>query len=431
MNLFLREDLLQYIWQHQYLHRSELTTTSGERVQVLHPGTLNRNQGPDFLQARIQIGNATWAGAVELHIKSSDWIRHGHSHDPNYEPVVLHVVWEMDVVVNNIPVIELRGRVSASLMERYATLMHQEQFIPCENLFQPLPDLNWIAWRERLLTERLLRRKEELDRVLEKYHYNWEELCWQLLARNFGMRLNADAFEAVAATLPVAWVNRYRSHPLRLEALLLGQAGLLEGPFSELYPRQLQKEYRHLARALGLQPVSIRCVHLRMRPVNFPAVRLAQLARVMNRSTGLFAQLRDASTIDQVKQLVQVQATPYWDTHYRVGEPARPQVKKVGDMLANNVVINTAVPLLFAYAQYLQDAGLAEKALSWMEQIDAEPNQVVAQFRELGFPGRTAADSQALLELKKQYCDEHKCLDCTVGHHLLKMLPTDVTRCAT
>ena len=420
MTLFLNEQLLQYIWQHQYFNPSELKTIGGEPVVVLHPGSWNFNQGPDFYHARLDMGGTVWAGTVELHMRTSDWLRHGHEGDPGYDAVVLHVVWEHDVIVNDIPVLELKGRISRVLLEQYAHLMHQASFIPCEGILKPIPPLTWQNWRERLLTERLLRRRKELDGMLSQNQHNWEEICWQMLARNFGMRLNADAFEAVAQTLPLTQIYRHRHDLFKLEALLMGQAGLLRGRFRDDYPRSLQKEYHALGRKLELQPITIPCVYLRMRPVNFPGIRLSQLAALLHRQQRYFSLFRDSKSVKDIRELLDVAASAYWNAHYRFDEPAAACPKQVGDMLADNIIVNTAIPLLFTYAQYLRDQHLLDKVLGWLEEIRPEKNQIVRTYQLAGFPAESAADSQALLEMKKQYCEQHRCLDCSVGSFLLK-----------
>lgn len=420
MTLFLNEQLLQYIWQYQFFNTSEMRTSTGEPLRILHPGTWNTNQGPDFQNARIQIGETIWAGTVELHRRSSDWNRHEHTGDEHYQAVVLHVVWENDVVVNDIPIFELQGRVPGLLLERYEQLLHQAAFIPCEDILQSIPDLLWQSWRERLLMERLLRRKNELDSLLQQTQHNWEEVCWWMLARNFGMRLNAEAFEAMARSIPYSLIGRNRHQLPQLEALLMGMAGLLRGRFHDAYPKYLQKEFQTIIRKTGVQPISTPCVFLRMRPMNFPGIRLAQLARLLQQSFHLFAAIRDSNSVKEIRQLVNVQASEYWDTHYRFDESSTPIIKQVGDMLADNIVVNTAIPLLFTYAQYLQDQRLLDKALHWLEEIKAEKNNVVHSFQLLGFPVFSSADSQALLELKRSYCEQHKCLDCALGNFLLK-----------
>ncbi|MCR6720706.1 MAG: DUF2851 family protein [Chitinophagaceae bacterium] len=420
MTLYLNEQLLQYIWQYQYFNASELCTTDGEPIEMLHPGTWNFNQGPDFHHARLKIADVVWAGTVELHMRSSDWSRHGHAGDPNYDAVILHVVWEHDVAVNDIPVLELKGRISGLLLEQYERLMHQELFIPCEDIFKPVPELAWLSWRERLLTERLYRRKLELDEVLIQTKNDWDEVCWRMLARNFGMRLNADAFEAMAQTIPHTQIARISHDRFKLEALLMGQAGLLKGRFHEDYPRSLQKEYYALSRKLKVQPITIPCVYLRMRPVNFPGIRLSQLAGLMSRTQRLFTKFRDGESVKEMREMLNVSASSYWDTHYRFDEESAHLQKQMGDMLADNIIVNTAVPLVFAYGQQHHDQRLLEKALGWLDEIKAEKNHIVHAFQLAGFRVESSADSQALLEMKKRYCEQHRCLECSIGNFLLK-----------
>lgn len=420
MELFLQERLLQFIWQHQYFDRRELTSTRGESITIQNPGKLNRNQGPDFEDARVRIGQTDWAGKVELHVFSSDWNRHGHAADAQYNNVILHVVWEQDRVVNDIPVVELKGRVPGILLQHYEQLMHQSAFIACEHIYQRVPELVWTGWRERLLTERLLRRMAEMEPLLRQTQFDWEQLCWRMLARNFGMRLNADAFDDMARSLPLALISKHRQDRFQLEALLMGQAGLLKGPFHDHYPRSLQKEYKALAKKYGLQPISIPCVYLRMRPVNFPGIRLSQLAALLGRQDHLFATIRDSTSVKEIRELASVPASHYWETHFRFDESAAPSPKQTGAMLADSIVINTAIPLLFTYAHKRHDQRLLDKALHWFAELKPEKNHIVMAFQQLGLPTESSADSQALLELKKHYCEVHRCLECAIGNHLLK-----------
>lgn len=420
MTLFLNEQLLQYIWQHQYFDSAGLATIDGEPINVLHPGTWNFHQGPDFHHARLKIGSTLWAGTVELHMRTSDWQRHGHEGDEHYDAVILHVVWEHDKPVNDIPVVELKGRVPGVLLEHYGRLMHQAQFIPCEDILKPIPDIHWHSWRERLLTERLLRKKSEIDHSILQLQNNWEELCWRMLARNFGMRLNGDAFEAMARSLPLNIIARHRHDRFKLEALLMGQAGLLRGKLSDDYPRSLQKEYNHLSRKLKLQPVTIPCVYLRMRPVNFPGIRLSQMAALLHREHQVFSFFRDCRSLKDIRALMNLTASSYWDTHYRFDEVSTHSPKQVGDMLVDNVIVNTAVPLLFAYVHQLKNEPMLEKVLEWLQEIRPEKNHIVHAYQLAGFKVDSAADSQALLEMKKHYCEQHRCLDCSVGNYLLK-----------
>jgi uncharacterized protein DUF2851 len=281
------ERLLQFIWQLGYFNKNSLATTNGQTLQIIFPGNYNTNQGPDFSQARIKIDNTIWAGNIELHVKTSDWEKHRHQGDKNYDSVVLHVVWEDDSHSHQslenetekpLSVLELKDKVSKLLLSRYEDLMHSSTFIPCQEIVQSVPEIIWKAWKERLMAERLIRKAATIENYLRQNNFHWEETCWWLLARNFGLNVNSDAFELIARSISMPVLSKHKHQVNQLEALLFGQAGLLKEKFIEDYPRMLQKEYKFLRSKYGLIPVPCSVFFLRMRPGNFPTIRLAQLA---------------------------------------------------------------------------------------------------------------------------------------------------------
>jgi Protein of unknown function (DUF2851) len=417
----MNERLLQYIWQFRHFNPHQLLTTSGEPVRVLFPGKLNRNQGPDFLESRIQIGTTTWIGHVELHIRSTDWDRHGHQQDPNYRNVILHVVWEQDQnpskpsAAANIPTLELKERVTVLLLERYQSLMNTQLFVPCEKHIAEVNDLVWIAWRERLLVERLLRTSVMLKVFLQKNHFHWEETCWWMMARNFGIRINADAFEAIARSIPLTVLARHKHSIHQLEALLLGQAGLLNEEFEDEYPKLLKREYRFLKQKYQLREADITVSFLRMRPSAFPTVRLAQLAMLVHHSLHLFSLLKEANSITELVKLFDITANDYWHYHYVLHQSSAFRAKHLGRQMVENILINTVVPLLFTYGNYCNDTHYSDKAITWLEALSAERNHIITNWSAIGIIPKNAAESQALIELKNHYCDHKRCLDCAVG----------------
>ena len=414
------ERLLQFIWQFQYFNRSELTTCTGESLLIFFQGHYNKNQGPDFTTARIRLKETTWAGSIELHIKTSDWMRHRHESDTNYQNVILHVVWEHDQPVNNIPVLELKHRVSGLLLRRYESLMEASSFIPCDKSIHTIPTLHFASWKERLLAERMLRKNNIITEYLKQNKYHWEEMFWSLIARSFGMKVNADAFEAIARSVPLTLLAKQKYQLHHVEALLFGQAGLLEKDFTEAYPQLLKREYRFLQRKYELRPIYAPLLFLRMRPGNFPTVRLAQLAMLIYESVHLFSRIRDADTIQEVKAMLHITANDYWHYHYRFDELSVFKKKTIGSTMMCNIIINTIVPVLFAYGHYHGENAYKQKALQWLEAVDPELNTVTKGFLNLEVTCQSAYDSQALLELKSNYCDHKKCLDCAIGNLLLK-----------
>ncbi len=417
----MNERLLQFIWQHLYFNKEQLTTADGDSIQIISQGLLNSNQGPDFLHAKILINNVTWAGNVELHIKTSDWDKHGHTDDAHYNNIILHAVWEHDVKEEqSIPVVELKNRVSSALLQRYNELMQQNEFIPCEKQLSVISDLVWTSWKERMIAERLYEKNEKINQLLSETNHHWEETFWQLLARNFGIPVNADAFESIAKTISNNTLAKYKNQIHQLEALLLGQAGLLNGEFTEDYPVMLQKEYLFLQKKHQLQPVKQLLRFLRMRPSNFPSIRLAQLAMLIQQSSHLFSKVIEADDFNSIKQLLTVTANDYWHYHYMLNEPAPFRKKKLGNMMIENILINTIIPVLYAYAQYHKNEKLKQKAIQWLQQLPKEKNSITQKWEATGAIHQTAFDSQALLYLKKNYCNARRCLSCAIGNSILK-----------
>ena len=422
---FMTERLLQFIWQFQYFNKSELAAATGENVQIIFPGHYNTNQGPDFTDAKIRIDNTTWAGTVELHTKTSDWNKHEHQHDSNYNNVILHVVWENDIIANNVPVIELKSRVSKILLQRYEELMNSSAFIACEKSIHTVRDITWKSWKERVLAERLLRKSGTVETYLEQNNYHWEETFWWLLARNFGMKVNADAFESVARSIPLPILAKHKNQVHQLEALLFGQAGLLEkNPNSyreeDDYLLLLRKEYDFLQGKYTIRPIPMPIHFLRMRPGNFPTIRLAQLAMLVYGSGHLFSKIKDAGAVKEIKGWFDVTANDYWHYHYRFDEIAAFKKKKLGDTMIDNIIINTIVPVLFAYGNYHREQKYKDRALQWLEETADESNSITKGFRKIGIENKNGYDSQGLIELKNEYCNKKRCLDCGIGNAILK-----------
>lgn len=416
----MTERLLQFIWQFQYFNKNELLTVANEQVQIIFPGQYNSNQGPDFTDAKIKIADTTWAGTVELHLKTSDWKKHAHQNDENYNNVILHVVWEDDASINDLPVLELKNRVSKILLERYEELMHSQSFIPCEKMISTVREITWKSWKERLLAERLLRKAGIVETYLQQNNYHWEETFWWMLARNFGMKVNADAFEAIARSIPLTVLAKQKNQIHQLEALLLGQGGLLEVKFTEDYPLLLQKEYRFQQSKHSIKPVQLPLHFLRMRPGNFPTIRLAQLAMLVHGSAHLFSKIKEADSLKEIKDWFDVTANDYWHYHYHFDETSVFKKKKLGTSMIDNIIINTGVPVLFAYGNYHSEQKYKDKALRWLEETATENNAITKGFQQIGIENKNAYDSQGLIELKNEYCGKKRCLDCGVGNALLK-----------
>jgi hypothetical protein len=420
----MNERLLQFIWQFQYYNKSGLSTVAGDPVQVISPGIINTNQGPDFSGARIKIAKTTWAGMIEMHIRTSDWKRHHHGNDRNYSSVVLHVVWEDDEMADDpkqaIPVLELRERVSKILLQRYDSFMNNTSFIPCGQGILQVRGLTWKSWKERLLAERLLRKSSVVEGFLRQSNHHWEESFWWIMARNFGLPVNASAFESIARSISVNVLAKHKSQIHQLEAILFGQAGLLEDDFAEDYPRLLQKEYRFLKAKYKLRPIYQVVFFLRMRPGNFPTVRLAQLAALLHESSHLFSRIKEAASVKEIRKWFELPANDYWHYHYRFDDLSSFKKKGIGESMTRHIIINTIVPVLFAYGNYNNEVKYKIKALQWLEETAAERNAIIRGFEQMGIENKNAFDSQSLIELKNEYCNKKRCLECAVGNWLLK-----------
>lgn len=414
----MNERLLQFIWQHQYFNKEQLLTASGQVVQILSAGTINANQGPDFLNARIIVDGIQLAGSVELHVRTSAWNLHGHTGDVHYNNVILHVVWENDT--KDETVLELKGRVAATLLNRYTALMQQHKQIPCALLLSSVPDLVVSSWKERLIAERMHQKAAHIQQLLQQTNRHWEEVFWQLTARNFGLPQNSEVFEAVAKTISVTLLAKHKHQIHQLEALLLGQAGLLEQQFTDEYAVMLQKEYRYLKKKYQLHTIHGTLKFLRMRPSNFPTLRLAQLAMLVHQSSHLFSKVLEAGSVSQIKKMLNVTANDFWHTHYTLTEASPYRAKNLGTSMVNNLLINTIIPLLFEYAAEHGEQRVQQKAIEWLRQLPKENNRITRLWEESHTVHNNAHDSQALLYLKKNYCDAKRCLQCAVGNAILK-----------
>ncbi len=403
----------------QYFNRGSLVTADGEPVEIISQGIVNINQGPDFSDARIRIGTTTWAGTVELHLHTSGWDQHGHGNDRNFQNVILHVVWENDLPEHPLPLLELKERVPKFLLQRYEELMRASFFIPCEKMIGQTDPLILDHWMEHLLEQRLSRKAESICTMLDQCRHNWQELYWWLLARNFGHSVNADAFEAVARTLSIKLISKHAGQIQQLEALLLGQAGLLNGNYLESYPTMLQKEYQFLKNKYGLNPVMQPVHFLRMRPANFPTIRLAQLAMLLHSNGHLLEYIKEEEGVLKLRKLFDITANDYWLTHYLFDRPSDHREKNIGNSMITNILVNTAVPFIYAYGYYHRNETYKLRAMQWLKETGAETNSLVTGFAQAGIRIGDAAGSQALIELKTQYCNARRCLDCSIGNAIL------------
>ncbi|MGN6531191.1 MAG: DUF2851 family protein [Ginsengibacter sp.] len=421
----MKEDILQYIWKFQYYNHHNLTSTNGDQILVIYPGSHNQNQGPDFTEAKIKINDTLWAGNVELHINSSHWNLHNHSADDNYKNIILHIVWNHDEEIkdangNNLPTLELQSRVSNLLLEKYKQLSQNGQFIACEKLAHQLSDLSLISWKQRLVAERLITKSKKILEILNQTNKHWEETFWWLIAANFGLKVNSEKFKKIAQSLPLSLLAKHKHNLIQIEGMLFGQAGLLKNDFEEKYPIMLQREYRFYQKKYHLQPVDGELFFLRMRPSNFPTIRLAQLAMLIHNSEHLFSKIKEIESVAEVKKLLSPEANDYWHYHYIFEQKTELKIKTLGKQMIDNIIINTIVPILFSYGLHHSEEHYKEKAIKWLEEISPEKNAITKGFENLHYSNKNAFDSQAFVQLKNEYCNKKLCLECAIGNSLIR-----------
>ncbi|MFL9842833.1 DUF2851 family protein [Flavobacterium rhizosphaerae] len=421
----MKEDLLHYIWQFKKFAVKELKTVQGDLVEIITVGQYLQQQGPDFFNAQISIGGQKWAGNVEIHINSSDWYVHHHETDKNYDSVILHVVWEHDVEVlrsNNseLPVLELKKYVDTKLLESYSKLAASKSWIYCEKELNSLNSFVVDNWKERLFFERLERKAKPVLELADATNNDWEAVLFCFLARNFGLNSNGEAFFALAKSVPFSIIRKESHNPEHIEALLFGRAGLLDGDFEENYPKALQAHYAYLKHKYTFDvyhPVPVE--FFRHRPDNFPSIRLSQLAMLYNTVQNLFSKIIAAQTPDQIYDVFKTQVSPYWINHYRFDKVSPPKRKPLSVSFINLLIINTIVPFKFAYAKNRGKQN-HEELLGLMQALAPEKNTVIDKFRYFNMQVNSAYDSQALLQLKKEYCDNKQCMKCAFGLEIIK-----------
>ncbi len=421
----MTEDFLHYVWKYKAFNLSGLKTLEGESIQIIKTGEHNQDAGPDFFNARLKIGNTTWAGNIEIHIKSSDWKKHFHNNNGNYNNLILHLVYENDEAVSHsgkpVATAELKTLIDINLLSRYTELMLTKQWIPCANQLNTVPSFVLNNWLERLLIERLERKEKTISTLLELNKNNLEETFYIHLARNFGLKVNDVPFELLAKSVPNSFLGKHRSSLFQVEALLFGQSGLLEKDLKDDYPNQLKKEYLFLQKKFSLKPIESHLwKFLRLRPVNFPTVRIAQLASLIHHSSGLFSKIMEAADVNVLRKLLNAEASEYWTTHYVFDKSSTSRIKKLGAVAMDSIIINTIIPFMFIYADYRGLQEYKDKAVSFLEQMTSEKNNIIEKFKGLGIKSNHAANSQSLLELKNEYCTFKKCLNCGIGISLLK-----------
>ena len=423
----MRESFLHFLWRWRRFDAQNLCTTTGLPIEILHPGEWNTHAGPDFFNARLRIAGTLWAGTVEIHLRASEWLAHRHSDDPSYDNVVLHVVLEEDQPVlrgnggEPIPCLELKGRIPPRVLETYQRLEHERAWIPCQGFLPAVPEIIRLNWLDRLLVERLEQKTGAIAEMLATTENHWETAFYRLLARSFGLKVNAEPFEALARSLPLLLLAKHKNNPKQVEALIFGQAGMLEGPFSDDYPNGLAAEYRFLQHKYSLVPLaSGQWKFLRLRPANFPTVRLAQFCALVNQSVHLFSGVLEARNLRELENLFEVQPHAYWLTHFQFDKPSVKRAKTAGRDFVHLLIVNTIAPFLFHYGKTKMLETYQKRALGLLEEIPAEANTIIDGWAELGIRARNAYHTQSLIQLKTRWCDAKRCLECAIGNAVLK-----------
>ena len=418
------ERLLHYVWRYRLYNASSLTTTDGTPIEVIDPGLPNSNAGPDFFNAKIKVDQTVWAGGVEIHVKTSDWLLHKHNEDIAYDGVILHVTSCNDALIyrtNGEVIPQLVLDIPASVRQQIAYLERKDRTVACLDRLSEIEPMHIPMWMGALLGERLERKTQDILLLLSNYGNDWNEVFYIILTRSFGCGLNSDAFEWLARSLPFRCIQKQRSSSSQVEALLFGQAGMLEESLPDHYYRLLQREYKFLRYRFGLHPLDKSLFKsLRVRPGNFPHLKLAQLAAIWLMYDTLFSTLLEAHTPKEIKDCFRVELSDYWLNHYHFRYASVPKEKQMGESFLNIILINAVVPLLFAYGRKNNLPEYNERAVSLLEMIPAEQNSIVRLFESKGVVVRNACDSQSLIQLKREYCEKKKCLYCRIGFQLLK-----------
>lgn len=423
----MREDFISYLWKFQYFNKKQLCTTKSGNLEIIFIGQENNNTGPDFFNAQVIIENQKWAGNVELHVNASDWYVHGHENDVNYDSVILHVVWENDVPVYRkdntlVPTLELKNIVDSEIMNKYSELFAtSRKWINCETKIATVDKFIVDKWLERLLIERLEQKSKFILELLMQSNNDWEAVLYKLLLKNFGLKVNNEAFFTLSNAVDFSIIRKEQDSLVGLEALLFGSAGLLENSIEEAYFKELKEEYNYLTAKHKLSKSTIAVEFFRLRPTNFPTIRLAQFASLYYTHQTLFSKLMNAQDLKSIYELFGLAASNYWTTHYTFEANSKKSKKKLSTAFVDLLLINTIIPLKYIYQNHIGKPN-DELIISMISDIKSEKNNVIDKFSSLKITSDSAFNSQALLQLKNEYCDKKKCLQCAIGNRIVSTI---------
>ena len=408
----MKEEFIYYLWENRLLSK-DIRTVDGDSVCVISVGNRNYDSGPDFLDARIRIGDTLWVGHVEIHVNASDWFRHGHHNDDAYKNVILHVVYCNDTERFAIPTVEIEGKFDKTIYEKYDAFLKSRRWIPCEKLISGIQQFTWLSWLERIAVERLEAEVEDVLFKLEMNNYDWEETLYQRIMRYCGLKVNNDASERLAWLLPLRVLRKHIDNPVQIEAMFFGCAGFLEREFSESYPALLKREFKMLKSKFDLSVMPLAYwKFMRLRPPNFPTIRIAQMASMVRSFDGLFAKIQTVNDLEGLRSLFNVNVNEYWRTHFQFEKPSSEKRKNLGATAVDLLIINAVVPVMFSYGVYHDDQELKNKSLQFLNDMKPEDNVIIRKFGKLGVNVCNAQQTQALLHLYNCYCRKRNCLKC-------------------
>ena len=424
----MNESFLHFVWQFQYFDKQDLQTQETEPLSIFNVGFLNTNAGSDFSQAKIQIDKIEWVGNVEIHIKSSDWLLHKHDQNKSYDNVILHVVWQNDRKIKRtdgtfIPTLELKNRISKDLLKRYAQLVNSSDSIPCGKVFDKVDSILKTSMLDKAILQRLETKSGEILKMVGYNKGNWEETTYQWLAKSFGFKINSEPFLQLAKSLPYKIIQKHSSSISQIEALLFGQAGMLPAKTKDEYVTALFAEYQFLSQKYSLRETALHFSQwkfLRLRPANFPTLRIAQFARLMFTNPTLFSKIKEAKSSIELIRLIDATPSAYWQTHYHFAKKSKSKIAPLGTSSKENLLINSMAPLLAAYGKYSDDYTYIDKATEMLQYLPAEKNKITRCWEELGLTVKSSFDSQALIEQYNNMCQKRFCLNCVVGTSILK-----------
>ena len=421
----MKEDFLHYIWKFKKFTLADLKTTNGESISIINSGQYTQLSGPDFFNAQVEIDGQKWAGNVEIHLKSSDWYAHHHEKDDNYDSVILHVVWEHDSEIfrkNNteIPVLELKNLISPAVLNNYESLMAPKSWIYCEKQIQNIDEFTLKSWQERLFFERLERKSIPIQKLLVDTNHDWEAVLFSVLAKNFGLNTNGEIFLKIANSIPFHIFRKECFEVENLEALIFGNSGLLDSEKEDVYYKDLQFRFYYLLHKYQIEKPIIEPVQFfKHRPDNFPTIRLSQLANLYHKQQNLFSKIIATKSIADIYDLFDISVSDYWNNHYQFDKESPKKKKILTKSFIDLLIINTIIPIQFAYAKHLGKE-ISEDLIEILNNVKPERNAIIDKFNSFGIKSKNAFDTQSLLQLKNEYCNKSRCMDCNIGVELLK-----------